>query len=63
MPPDLTEDDKAALIELLRETIKRDRCPLSKSVPMNRWKPPFCNSWNTTARTARSLWSRKPYAK
>jgi hypothetical protein len=25
MPPDLTEDDKAALIELLRETIEGDR--------------------------------------
>jgi hypothetical protein len=28
MPPDLTEDDKAVLAELLRETIERDRFPL-----------------------------------
>jgi hypothetical protein len=30
--PDLTDDDKAALIELLRETIERDRFPLSPRV-------------------------------
>jgi hypothetical protein len=28
MPPDLTEDDKAVLVELLRETIERDRFAL-----------------------------------
>ncbi len=32
MPPDLTGDDKSALIELLRETIERDRFPLSPKV-------------------------------
>ena len=29
MPPDLTDDDKAALIELLREMLGADRFPLS----------------------------------
>jgi hypothetical protein len=29
MPLDLTDDEKAALIELLRGTIDRDRFPLS----------------------------------
>jgi hypothetical protein len=32
VPPDLTEDDKAILVELLRETIERDRFPLSPRV-------------------------------
>jgi hypothetical protein len=33
MTPDLTEDDKAALVELLlRETIERDRFPLSPRI-------------------------------
>jgi hypothetical protein len=32
MPRDLTDDDKAILIELLRETIERDRFPLSPKV-------------------------------
>jgi hypothetical protein len=32
VPPDLTDDDKAILIELLRETIERDRFPLSPRV-------------------------------
>jgi hypothetical protein len=32
MKPDLTDDDKAALVELLRETIERDRFPLSPRV-------------------------------
>ena len=32
MTPDLTDDDKAALIELLRETIAGDRFPLSPRV-------------------------------
>ena len=32
MPPDLTEDVKAALIELLRETSERDRFPRSPRV-------------------------------
>jgi hypothetical protein len=36
MTPDLTEDDKAALIELLRETIERDRFPLSPKVKRRR---------------------------
>lgn len=30
--PDLTDDDKAILAELLRETIERDRFPLSPRV-------------------------------
>jgi hypothetical protein len=30
--PDLTDDDKATLTELLRETIERDRFPLSPRV-------------------------------
>jgi hypothetical protein len=30
MPPDLTEDDKAILVELLRELIERDRFPLPR---------------------------------
>jgi hypothetical protein len=30
--PDLTDDDKGILIELLRETIERDRFPLSPRV-------------------------------
>ena len=30
MAPDLTDDDKAALIELLRETIEWDRFPMSR---------------------------------
>jgi hypothetical protein len=30
--PDLTDDDKAVLAELLRETIDRDRFPLSPRV-------------------------------
>ena len=29
MPPDLTDDDKAILAEILRETIERDRFALS----------------------------------
>jgi hypothetical protein len=32
MPDDLTYDDKAILAELLRETIARDRFPLSPKV-------------------------------
>ena len=32
MPDDLTDDDKAILAELLRETIERDRFPLSPRV-------------------------------
>jgi hypothetical protein len=32
MPPDLTEDDKAIIVKLLRETIERDRFPLSPHV-------------------------------
>jgi hypothetical protein len=32
MPRDLTDDDKAILVELLRETIDRDRFPLSPKV-------------------------------
>ena len=32
MTPDLTEDDKAALVELLKETIATDRFPLSPRV-------------------------------
>jgi hypothetical protein len=31
-PPDLTNDDKAILAELLRETIERDRFPLSPRI-------------------------------
>jgi hypothetical protein len=29
MTPDLTDDDKAVIVELLRETIEGDRFPLS----------------------------------
>jgi hypothetical protein len=32
MLPDLTDDDKAALIELLHEPIERDRFPLSPKI-------------------------------
>jgi hypothetical protein len=32
MTPDLTDDDKAILVELLRETIEHDRFPLSPRV-------------------------------
>ena len=32
MTPDLTDDDKAILADLLRETIERDRFPLSPRV-------------------------------
>ncbi len=32
MASDLTEDDKAIIVELLRETIDRDRFPLSPKV-------------------------------
>jgi hypothetical protein len=32
MTPDLTDDDKAILVELLRETIDRDRFPLSSRI-------------------------------
>jgi hypothetical protein len=32
MTTDLTDDDKAILVELLRETIERDRSPLSPKV-------------------------------
>ncbi len=32
MTPDLTEDDKAVLIELLRETIERDRFFMSRRI-------------------------------
>jgi hypothetical protein len=32
MTPDLTDDDKAALVELLRETTERDRFPLSPRI-------------------------------
>jgi hypothetical protein len=32
MTPDLTDDDKAILVELLRETIERDRFPLSPRI-------------------------------
>jgi hypothetical protein len=30
--PDLTEDDKAVLVDLLRDTIERDRFPLSPRI-------------------------------
>jgi hypothetical protein len=33
MTPELTDDDKAILAELLREMIARDRFPLSPSEP------------------------------
>jgi hypothetical protein len=36
MPDDLTDDDKAILAELLRETIERDRFPLSPRVKAER---------------------------
>ena len=29
MTPDLTDDHKAALVELMKETIERDRFPMS----------------------------------
>ena len=32
MTPDLTEDDKAVIVELLRETIERDRFPFSPRI-------------------------------
>lgn len=32
MPADLSDDDKAILAELLRETIERDRYPLSPRI-------------------------------
>jgi len=32
VPPDLTDDDKAVIVELLRETVERDRFPLSPKV-------------------------------
>jgi hypothetical protein len=32
MPPDLTDDEKAALIDLLRSTIDEDRFPLSPRI-------------------------------
>jgi hypothetical protein len=32
MTPELSDDDKAILVELLRETIERDRSPLSPRV-------------------------------
>jgi hypothetical protein len=32
MTPDLTDDDKAILVELLRETIDRDSFPLSPRI-------------------------------
>jgi hypothetical protein len=32
MPPDLTDDDKAVLVELLRDTIAADRFPLSPKI-------------------------------
>ena len=32
MPPDLTEDDKVILVELLRETIATDRFALSPRI-------------------------------
>jgi hypothetical protein len=32
MRPDLTDDDKAILVELLRETIERDRFPMSPRI-------------------------------
>ena len=32
VPPDLTDDDTAVLVELLRETIEHDRFPLSPKV-------------------------------
>ncbi len=41
MTPDLTEDDKAALVELLRETIERDRFPMSPSPGTSHLPPPF----------------------
>jgi hypothetical protein len=36
MPLDLTDDEKAALIELLRGTIDRDRFPLSPRIKLLR---------------------------
>jgi hypothetical protein len=36
MPLDLTDDEKAALIELLRGTIDRDRFPLSPRIRLLR---------------------------
>ena len=41
MTPDLTEDDKAALVELLRETIERDRFPMSPSPGTSHLPPPL----------------------
>jgi hypothetical protein len=35
MLSDLTEDDKAVLIELLRDTIERDRFPLSPRIKVS----------------------------
>jgi hypothetical protein len=32
MPPDLTDDDKAALVELLREMVAADRFPMSPRI-------------------------------
>jgi hypothetical protein len=32
VPPDLTGDDKAIIVELLRETIERDRFPMSPKI-------------------------------
>jgi len=33
MPPDLTDDDKAIIVELLRETVEGDRFPLPRPTP------------------------------
>jgi hypothetical protein len=41
MTPDLTDDDKAALIELPRETIERDRFPMSPSPGTSPLPPPL----------------------
>jgi hypothetical protein len=39
MTPDLTDDDKAILAELLKETIERDRFPLSPRIKRLRGIP------------------------
>jgi hypothetical protein len=36
MTPELSDDDKVILAELLRETIARDRFPLSRLTPTTR---------------------------
>jgi hypothetical protein len=60
-PPDLTDDDKIILAELLRETIARDRFPLSPRVRsfkaiLAKLAPPAPRSFSSRVALNESQW-------